>query len=131
MSLQPLNIEIMPSESSFKKHAEAVRDALKNFSTIRNLKAPALINTAVVELIDSTIAFNPFIPFFMSHDLFQELVPAVFNVLNDFATDNPAFMMPKSMDKVSVLNNRVRGSFTQTSSKKGTKNSSFFLFYFY
>jgi hypothetical protein len=100
----------MPSESSFKKHAEIARDALKNFTTVRVLNAPTIVKTAVFDLIDAVIAFYPFIPFFLTHDLFRELAPTIFNVLNDFAKDNPSFVMPKTMDKVASLNERVQSS---------------------
>lgn len=118
----------MPAESTFKKHAQSIRDALTNFSTVRALKAPALIKTAVLDLIDATIALNPYIPFFLNHALFQELPPAVFTVLSDFAKENPDFAMPKSLDKVSALNDRVQNSITQVISKKGKPFSSFILF---
>lgn len=120
----------MPAESTFKKHAELVRDALKNFMTVKSLNSPSLVKTVVSELIDATIAFNPYIPFFLNHALFQELPPAVFNTLNDFAAENPSFVMPKSFDKVSVLNDRVQGSITHAiSSKKSESRFSYVLFF--
>ena len=125
----PVNITIMPSESSFKKQTELVREALKNFMTVRALKAPRIVKTAVFDLVNATIALNPFIPFFLSHDLFQELVPAIFAVLNDFMTNNSSFVMPKLMDKIAILNNRVCGSLTQNI-KKGMNIHFFYSFLF-
>jgi hypothetical protein len=39
------------SDIAFNKHADAARDALKNFSTIAQLNAPGLIKTAMEELV--------------------------------------------------------------------------------
>jgi hypothetical protein len=55
MLIVPTNISIMPSESSLKKQAEVVREALKTFHTIRALNSPGLIKTAIQELIDATV----------------------------------------------------------------------------
>lgn len=118
----------MPSESSYKKHIEIAREALKNFTIVRNLKAPIIVKAAVDDLIDATIALYPFIPFFLTHAHFQEFVPAAFNALNNFSNDNVSFVMPLSMDRVFTLNNRVRGSLTQTIAKKGM-NIHIFIFY--
>lgn len=106
----------MPSESSFRKHAEAARDALTNFTTVRSLKAPIIVRTAVFDLIDAIIAFQPFIPFFITHELFQEISTSAFNILSGFAKENPSFVMPTTMDKVVAINDRVQASLT---SKKG------------
>src|SRR5271154_5877859 len=114
----------MPSESNFKRQVDIVRETLKIFYAVRELKAPFVIRAAIIDLIDSINAFNPFTAFFLKHDLFQEMVPAVFNVLNAYALDHPNFDMPSSFDKVSILNNRVRGSFSQSVFKKG-------MFYFF
>jgi hypothetical protein len=119
---------IMPSESSFKRHAELVRETLKNFFAVRSLKAPTLVKAAVLELIDVTVALNPFVPFFTNHDLLQELPLAVINALNDFASDNSSFPMPKSLDKVVALNTRIRSALAQANSNKGLR---FFWCYFF
>ena len=42
-----VNISTMPAENTFKKHAELVCKALKNFLTIHSLNAPGLVNTAM------------------------------------------------------------------------------------
>jgi hypothetical protein len=104
----------MPSESSFKKHCETVREALKTFTTIRSVKAPNLVITAINDLIDATLALSPFTSFFLSHDLFQELPPTVYTVLCNFASENPSVVMPPTMDQLAALRNRVRGSFAQS-----------------
>lgn len=113
-----LSVFTMPSESSFKKQIELIRESLKNFSAVRNLKAPVLVKAAINDLIDATIALNPYIPYFLSHDLFQELVPAAYTSLTKFAADYPDFLMPKSMEKVAGLKGRVDGSFAQVIAKK-------------
>ena len=112
MSLNPDNISIMPSELSLKKHAEIAHDALTNFNAVCSLKSPVIVKTAIFDLIDAIIAFHPFIPFFLTNDLFQELLTSASNTLCGFAKDNPAFVMPKSMDKVASINDRVQNSFT-------------------
>ena len=111
-----------------QKHMELICDALKNFATIKSFNSPGLVKTAIDNLITMTIALNPFIPFFLSHDLFQELPPAVFNCLTDFTNENPSFVMPKSMHKVAMLNNCMKGSLSQTLTKK---SMSFSLFAFW
>jgi hypothetical protein len=109
----------MPSESSFKRHVELVRETLKNFLAVRALKAPTLVKAAILELVDVTVALNPFIPFFINNDLCQEMPTVVLKALNDFASDNPSYLMPKSLDKVVALNARVRGSLAQIIANKG------------
>ena len=100
----------MPSESSFKKQSELVREALKTFTTVRSLKAPGIVRSALFDLIDTTLELHPFVPFFGAHELLHELPSAVYNALNDFASDNPSFLMPKSMDRLVLLKNRVQDS---------------------
>ena len=102
----------MPSESSFKKQAALVQDLLKNFTAVQYLKSTVVLKAAISELIDSTIAFNHFIPFFLAHPLFQEIPPAVFHVLEKFLHKNPNFDMPSGYAKIVKLDARVRDSLT-------------------
>jgi hypothetical protein len=117
-----LNPTVMPSESSFKKQAELASDSLKNFTAVQDLKSSAVIKAAMTELIDATVLFNNFVPFFVSHPLFQEVPSAVFNVLKKFSAKHPSFDMPQTMAKIAGLDARVKDSM---SLKKG-----FFLFLF-
>lgn len=118
----------MPSESSFKKQAEIAQDALKNFTAVQSFKSPVVIKAALDELVTSTVAFNSFIPFFLSHPLFQEIPPAVFHVLEKFMHKNPNFDMPSDYAKIVGLDTRIRESLTQqTSLKKGLSLSFIFL----
>lgn len=114
----PLNIINMPSESSFKKQAELAQDALKNFTAVQSLKSTALIKAAIDDLIDSTVAFNHFVPFFVSHPLFQEIPPAVLHVLEKYIHKNPNFDMPSDYAKVVGLDARVRDSLSQPAPNK-------------
>ena len=116
MSLNPVNISIMPSESSSKKHAEVTHEALKTFTMVHLLKSPVLIKTTVFDLINTIITVDPFIPFFLTHNLFQKISTSTFNVLSSFTKENYSFIMPKMMDKVTAINNCIQGSLT---SKKG------------
>ena len=115
----PLSITIMPSENAFKKQAEAASDALKTFTAIRDSKSLIIVKAAIAELIDATIRFNNYVPFFVSHPLFQEIPPAVFNVLEEFSNKNPKFNMPSSFAKVVGLDARVKDSIAVAASKKG------------
>ena len=114
----PLSITTMPSESSFKKQADATSEALKTFTAIQNSKSIVIVKAAINELIDTTTGFNNFLPFFLSHPLFQEIPPAVFNVLEDFSNRNPKFDMPSSIAKVAGLDARVKDSMA-IKNKKG------------
>jgi hypothetical protein len=132
-----LNITAMPSEASFKKQAELAREALTNFNTIRQLKAPGLIKTALLELVETTVrllllsfilrlthiskvAFNNFVPFFVSHVLFQEIPPAVHTAIEDFVSKNPDFEMPPLTHKIAGLDARVKDSLVNQNSRKGS-----------
>ena len=115
----PLTMSIMPSESSFKRQADLAREALKSFSAVKSIKSPIIVNAALKDLLDNTVAFNNFVPYFVSHALFQELVPAVHTVINEFSTQNPSFDMPPSAIKVSGLLARVKDSMGLSNSKKG------------
>lgn len=117
----------MPSESSFKKQVESIRESLKNFLVVRTFKNPVLVKAAINDLIDTTVVLNHFTTYFLSHDLFQELPPAVFSALADFSAENPDFIMPKAMDKISALNDRVSGSFANVISQKSSYLPLFFL----
>ena len=107
----------MPSESSFKKQVALAQDALKNFTAVQSLKSTAVLKAAISELIDSTIAFNHFIPFFLSHPLFQEISPAVLHVLEKFIHKNPNFDMPSGYSKIVSLDARIRDSLSLPISK--------------
>ncbi|KAF8805165.1 hypothetical protein BYT27DRAFT_7258269 [Phlegmacium glaucopus] len=98
----------MPSESSFKKQASAAHDSLLNFNMVLPLKALSLIKPAMLELIDSTAAFSSFAPFFLTHALFQELVLAIHNTIEDFKSKNPDFKFPDHVSKITNLNNEVK-----------------------
>src|SRR5277367_5290977 len=114
----PLNISIMPSESAFKKQADIAGDALKTFTAVRDSKSLIIIRAAISELIDATVAFNNYVPFFVSHPLFQEIPPAVFTVLEDFSKKNPKFDMPSTFINVAGLDARAKDSIA-AANKKG------------
>jgi hypothetical protein len=117
----------MPSESAFKKQADAASDALKTFTAVRDSKSLIIVKAAIAELIDATVGFNNFVPFFVSHALFQEIPPAVFNVLEEFSNKNPKFDMPSAFAKVAGLDARVKDSIAVAKGKKGV--SPFFFFF--
>ena len=128
--LSPTNITIMPSESLFKRHADLARDALKNFAAVRDLNSSTVVKAAIVELIDATVSFNNFVPFFVPHPLFQEIPPAVHSVLQDFLSKHPSFEMPPSFSKVAGLDARVKDFVTNSNGKRG-KSFPLFFFSFY
>ena len=121
---EPISLNKMPSESSFKQQAELARSALKNFNAIRQLDAPGPAKTAFYELVNATVDFNRFIPFFTSHVLFQEIPPAAHIALEDFLSKHPNFEKPPTYSKVAGLNARIQDAL-QTPAKKG-KPPSFF-----
>ena len=106
--VSPCTISIMPSESSFKRQAELAQDALKMFTTVRSMKSTPVIMAAITELIDATVGFNNFVPFFVSFPLFQEIPSAVLKALDDFVKVNPDFHMPSGMAKIASLDARAR-----------------------
>ncbi|KAF8801398.1 hypothetical protein BYT27DRAFT_7261939 [Phlegmacium glaucopus] len=108
----------MPSESSFKKQAQFACDALTNFNTVLPLKAPTLIKPALLELAESTAAFSTFAPFFLTHPLFQELLPAVHNTIEDFKSKNPDFPLPENTHKIANLDADVKDALKQNISKQ-------------
>lgn len=105
-----LSLIKMPSESSFKRQADIASDALKTFSAVQSSKSSMVVKAAVIELIDATIAFNEYLPFFLAHPLFQEIPPAVFNTLEQFGNKNPKFEMPSTIARVAGLDARVKDS---------------------
>jgi hypothetical protein len=136
MPIVPANISVMPSETAFKKQAELAREALTNFNTIRQLKAPGLIKTALSELVEATVcsipfifyfdansfskaSFNNFVPYFVSHVLFQEIPPAVHIAIEDFISKNPDVEMPPLTHKIAGLNARVKDFLANPHPKKG------------
>ena len=112
------SILIMPSENAFKKQAEAASEALKAFVAVQNLKSTIIVKAAMTELVDATVGFNAFIPFFVSHALFQEIPPTVHTVLEKFSIENPSFDMPPGIAKIAGLNARARD--TMMTAKRGT-----------
>ena len=114
----------MPSESSFKHQAELARTALQNFHAIRQLDAPALIKSAIEELVVATADFQNFVPFFMSHALFLEIPPLVYSALEDFFSKNPNVDKPLLYGQLAGLNARVKDTLS-TSAKKGIPFSYF------
>ena len=109
----------MPSENAFKDQAEIASNALKTFVAVQHSASTFIVKAAVNELIDATIAFNNFVPFFVSHPLFQEIPPAVFNTLEQFANKHPNFEMPSTIARVAGLDARVKNSMSLSSAKKG------------
>lgn len=107
-SVNTANISIMPSESSFKKHVDAAREALKNFNTVKTFKSSVVTRAAMVELIDVTVAFNHYVPFFLKEPAFQEIPTAVYSVLEEYSSSNPSFVMPTLYSKVAALDARVK-----------------------
>ena len=142
MSISPLNLADMPTEVAFKKQAEVACKALQNFNTVKMLNALSLIKTALTELVKATIpshsfsmntltfqnqvAFNHFVFFFISHALFQDLVPTIHNTLEDFKGKHPDIKMPPFAFKITGLKARVKDSLVPIP-KKG---SSTYLFSF-
>lgn len=122
----------MPSESSFRKQAELAQEALKNFTAVQSLKSTAVIKTAIDELVDSTILFNNYVPFFVSHSLFQEIPSSVFHVLEKFFYKHPNFDVPANYSKIAGLDARVRDSLNHPAPVKNGMfiyfSSYFFLF---
>lgn len=122
-----LSLIKMPSESSFKRQADAASDALKTFMAVQSSKSSMIIKAAVIEVLDATIAFNDYLPFFLAHPLFQEIPPAVFSSLEQFANKNPKFEMPSAIARVAGLDARVRDSL-RIPKKGDTLHSPFFSF---
>ena len=108
--LEPTSSSVMPSENSFKQHIALVRAALKTFNTICQLDAPGPVKTAFDELVNVTADLNKFVPFFVSHSLFQELPPLVHAALEDFLTTRPSFDKPLNFSKIAGLNARAQDS---------------------
>lgn len=138
----------MPSDSAFKKQAEIAREALTTFNTIRTLNAPGPIKTALEELVTATvrfffnfstvwkiinwfslsqIAFNNFVPFFVTHPLFQEIPPAVHLAIEDFIAKHPGFDMPASTPRIAGLDARVKDSLVSPAKKGLSLSLSFSL----
>ena len=108
MSYTPLSTVIMPSENTFKHHAELARTALNNFNTIRKLDSPGLIKTAFDELVAVMVEFVQFAPFFTHHPLFIEIPPLVHAALEDYLAKNPNFVKPPMYNKVIGLSARAK-----------------------
>ena len=87
----------MPAENTFKKHAELIHKDLKNFLTVCSLNTPGLVNTAITDLINGYSHIQPFYFFLPQPCLVSRTSPAIYNVLKDFAKENPSFVMPKSI----------------------------------
>ena len=105
----------MPSEASFLKHAELTQQALQVFNTIRVLDAPGPTKTSLSELVTLTVwspliylsrkvllltlfvtqgNLNGFMPQFIAHPLFKEIVPAVCQSIDNYATAHPKVTIP-------------------------------------
>ncbi|KAF8811322.1 hypothetical protein BYT27DRAFT_7208724 [Phlegmacium glaucopus] len=97
----------MPSESSFKKQVQAAHNTLLNFKTVLPLKTLLLTKPALLKLINSTAAFANFVPFFLTHPLFQEVLPAVHNTIEDFKSKNPDFRLPEDAHKIVNLDTEL------------------------
>ena len=126
--VDPCSISIMPSESSFKRQAELAQEALKTFTAVRSMKSTTVVTAAITELIDATVAFNHFVPFFVNHSLFQEIPSAVLKAFEDFIKTNPDFDMPAGIGKISGLDARARDAAAPP--KKGNFLSFSFLFHY-
>lgn len=121
MTVTPSSTISMPSENSFKQHAELARNALKTFNAVRQLDSSALpvIKTALNELVNVTVDFTRFIPFFLSHPLFQEIPSLVHSTLEEFFSQHPNFERPSAYPRIVGLHARVQDSI-QISAKRGT-----------
>ena len=115
-SFDPVN---MPSESSFKQHAEVVRSTLSVFHAIKGVDAVKQVQSALDDLIIATADFQRFATFFTNHNLFQELIPAAYSTLEEFFSKRPGFEKHPSYSKVVALNTRVQ-EYLQIPVKKGT-----------
>jgi hypothetical protein len=120
MSTTPLSddSENMPSESTFRQHADIVRAALAVFNVIKNVDAPKAVKGAFDDLVCSAADFQRFAPFFDTHVLFQELVPATHLSLDAFLSKHPGFEVHALYPKIALLNTRIKEA-VQTPVKKG------------
>jgi hypothetical protein len=118
MSTTPTESDTMPSESSFKQHAEAIRSALTVFNAIKVVDAPKPVKAAFDELVVSAAEFQRFAPFFSTHALFQELVPATHLSLEEFLARHPGFERHPLYPKIAILFTRVKEAL-QTPARKG------------
>lgn len=109
----------MPTDNSFKKQTQSVRKALANFNTVLAMDAPGLIRPALLELVDVTAALANHASTFLTHPLFQELVPAVHNAIEAFKTKNPDFELPGPVADVAKLDTKVKEALRQSVTKKG------------
>lgn len=123
------------SDTAFFKQTELAREALKTFNAISVLNAPGPTRIAMEELVNATVrshspilvlypfrtsqvAFNPFVPQFLSHPAFQEIPPKVYNTLEGFFKKHPNFDVPGSYNQLGGLNSRIRDSI-RFATKKG------------
>ena len=98
-----IHITIMPSKSSLKKQVDSTHKALKNFNAVKSFKSLVIVRAAIIKLIDITIAFNQYTPFFLKEAAFQELPTAVCTFLDDFSSKNPSFVLPLFYPKIATL----------------------------
>lgn len=119
----------MPSENTFKSHVEIVRKCFKNFEAVKALDAPALIKSALEELVTSTGGLAQFLPFFSRHALYLEVVPLVHNTLADFFSANPSFEKPSGYKQVIGLDTRLAKETVQPAlvNKRGRFSTVFIL----
>jgi hypothetical protein len=112
----------MPSESTFRQQADAVRAALAVFNVIKNVDAPKAVKAAFDDLVCTAADFQHFAPFFNTHALFQELILATHLSLDAFLSKHPGFEKHALYPKIAFLNTRVQvKEAVQTPIKKGRK----------
>jgi len=114
----------IPLDALFKSKAEVTREALQNFNTVLPLNSPSLWKSALGELVSSTVrsvfhwnfyyinslsklVFNHYLSF-VSHPLFQELVPAAHTAIQNFRSKHPDFKLPVTTHMITGLDARVK-----------------------
>lgn len=114
----------IPLDALFKSKAEVLREALQNFNTVLPLNSASLWKSALGELVSSTVrssfhcnfsyinsfsklVFNYHLSF-VSHPLFQELVPAAHTAVENFRSKHPDFKLPVSTHMIAGLDARVK-----------------------
>jgi hypothetical protein len=108
-----------PLETSFRKQVEIVRDALTSFNLLLPNKSSTAFNAALADVVNAALGLNNFI-FFISNPLFQEIVPAVHQAIEDFRIANPNFKFPASTFMLTGLHARVQDAIVK---KKGNSFS--------
>ena len=114
MSTVSKNLSI-PSEAAFKRQAELTRQALATFNTVCNLNTPGIVCLALLNLIDTTIAFNHYLSF-LSHLLFLKILPFVYATIENFKCAYSTFDIPPDAAKIAGLEARVHGALKKAQS---------------